>query len=338
MRQITICPSTLAQGYDSYSPVAINHLFDGQNVSPFIDYPPIDDDSSHETQNEFIHNQERFSLSGVQSKYSMIIRNGKLVLTKEGEQGHYILKPKLSDFQNRLYSSANENLTMQIASQVFKIETAENGLCFFKGGEQAYITKRFDINPDGTKRRKEDFASLAGLTYQQNGLNFKYSILTYEECGGLIRKYLPAWKVEMLKFFDLIIYNFLICNGDAHLKNFSVIETEMGDFKLSPAYDLINTKLHVEDTIFALERGLLNGNATAYMPLGVTNGATFIEFGKRLGLQEKTIRREIDKFCSDYPLIDKLILNSYLSDELKEIYKKMYNTRRKSYLEVGIHK
>ena len=61
----------------------------------------------------------------------------QLRLTEEGEQGRYILKPKLSDFRNRLYSAANENLTMQIAAQVFGIETAENGLCFFQGGEAA---------------------------------------------------------------------------------------------------------------------------------------------------------------------------------------------------------
>ena len=197
MNPITICPSTLAEGYDSYSPVAIKHLFDGRQVPPFLDYTPIDDDNNASNQEEFLHNQERISLSGVQPKYSMIVRNGKLALTQEGEQGHYILKPKLSDFRNRIYSSANENLTMQIASQVFGIETAANGLCFFKGGEPAYITRRFDVKPDGTKRRKEDFASLAGLTTQNGGKNYKYEYLTYEECGELIRRYLPAWKVEL---------------------------------------------------------------------------------------------------------------------------------------------
>lgn len=112
-------------------------------------------DNNSAAQEEFLHNQERISLSGVQPKYSMIVRNGKLALTQKGEQGHYILKPKLSDFRNRIYSSANENLTMQIASQVFGIETAANGLCFFKGGEPAYITKRFDVKPDGTSAEKK---------------------------------------------------------------------------------------------------------------------------------------------------------------------------------------
>lgn len=335
MEQTTICPSTLAEGYDGYSPIAIKHLFDGQTVSPYLDYTPIDDDSHAATQDEFMKNQERISLSGVQPKYSMVVRDGKLVLTDKGEQGHYILKPKLSDFRNRVHSSANENLTMQIASQVFGIDTAKNGLCFFKGGEPAYITKRFDVKADGTKRRKEDFASLAGLTTQNGGKNYKYDRLTYEECGGLIRKFLPAWRVEMLRFFDLVVFNFLICNGDAHLKNFSVLENDMGDFSLAPAYDLINTKLHVDDGIFALEKGLLNGESSEYMPFGMVNGQTFIEFGKRLGLPEKTIRRELDRFCADYAMLDKLVANSYLSEDLKETYKNMYLGRRDSYLKVG---
>lgn len=68
------------------------------------------------------------------------------------------------------------------------------------------------------------------------------------------------------------------------------------------------------------------------MPYGMTNSTTFREFGKRLGLPDKTIRRELDKFCTSYPLLDTLIANSYLSDELKENYRNMYLGRRDSYL------
>ncbi len=327
-----ICPSTLAEGYNCYSPIALKNLFNGKAVSCELDYFPIDSDDNQAGQSEFMKNQERISLSGVQPKYSMVVRDKKLVLTQEGEQGEYILKPKLSDFRNRVYSSANENLTMQIARQVFGIETAANGLCFFKGGEPAYITRRFDVKPDGTKWRKEDFASLAGLSSANGGKNYKYSVLTYEECGAILRKYLPAWRVEMLKFFDLILFNFLICNGDAHLKNFSVLETESGDFRLAPAYDLINTKLHVDDRIFALDRGLLKDNAAPYMTMGAVSGKTFIEFGKRLGLPEKTIKSELDRFCASYLLFDKLVANSYLSEGLKQQYMQLYLSRRDSYL------
>ena len=85
-----------------------------------------------------MHNQERISLSGVQPKYSMVVRDGRLRLTEEGEQGRYILKPKLSDFRNRLYSAANENLTMQIAAQVFGIETARTDCASSKAAKRLH--------------------------------------------------------------------------------------------------------------------------------------------------------------------------------------------------------
>jgi serine/threonine-protein kinase HipA len=86
------CPSTLATGYSSYSPTAIKTLFDGVSVSPVLTF---DGPSSEEREaKEAIRNQGRISLSGVQPKFSMVIgENNKLRYTREGEQGHYILKP-----------------------------------------------------------------------------------------------------------------------------------------------------------------------------------------------------------------------------------------------------
>ena len=163
-------------------------------------------------------------------------------------------------------SPANEHLTMQIASQVYNIPTAANGLCFFQNDEPAYITRRFDIAPNGRKFRKEDFASLAGISKGNKGPNYKYDVLSYEEMADIIKQYVSASSVEVLKFFRLVIFNFLFSNGDAHAKNFSLLETPSGDFILAPAYDLLTTRLHIfDDHVFALQRGLfkentLNGN------------------------------------------------------------------------------
>ena len=82
---------------------------------------------------------------------------------------------------------ANEHLTMQIARQVYRINTAENALVFFKNGTPAYITKRFDVKEKGGKWGKEDFASLAGKTKDNAGVNFKYEY-SYEEIGLLIKR------------------------------------------------------------------------------------------------------------------------------------------------------
>lgn len=122
---------------------------------------------------------------------------------------------------------------MQIASQVYNIPTAANGLCFFQNDEPAYITRRFDIAPNGRKFRKEDFASLAGISKGNKGPNYKYDVLSYEEMADIIKQYVSASSVEVLKFFRLVIFNFLFSNGDAHAKNFSLLETPSGDFILA---------------------------------------------------------------------------------------------------------
>ncbi|MDR2914564.1 MAG: HipA domain-containing protein [Tannerella sp.] len=221
----------ISAGYHTYSPVALKRVFDKQKVSHILPYESIE--KNEDDAKLFMDNKKRISISGVQSKYSMIVKGGELRLTPDGEQGQYILKPKPAEIKNPQECATNENLTMQIAEQVFRMDTAANSLAFFQSEEITYITKRFDIAPDGCKYRVEDFASLAGMTSDNAGANFKYNY-SYEEVAALIKKYLPAWRVELLKYYRLILFNFLFSNGDAHLKNFSVIDIRNGDFRLTP--------------------------------------------------------------------------------------------------------
>lgn len=123
-------------------------------------------------------------MSGVQEKLSYLLKNNLLSLTQEGEQGTYILKPIPRDLKKVDQVPANEHLTMQIARQVYGINTAANALIFFNDGVPAYITKRLDIKDDSSKWSKEDFASLAGKTRDNAGSNFKYTY-SYEEAGLL---------------------------------------------------------------------------------------------------------------------------------------------------------
>ena len=327
------CPSTLAPGYNTYSPVALKRLFDKQPVSHILSYNnPLSDDSL-ENVAKFKDNLTRISISGAQPKYSLIVRNGRMELTKEGEQGTFILKPKIIAHANRAFSPANEHLTMQIAEQIFDIETAANALCVFEDDEMAYITRRFDITPDGKKYRKEDCASLAGLTSENAGQYYKYDRLSYEDIAALIKKFVPAWKIELLKYFRLVVFNFLFGNGDAHLKNFSLIETSDGDFRLAPAYDLMNTLIHIPtDPIFALDKGLFKDGDKKHLQMGIISGKVFLEWGKRIGLPEKSVLKELERFCADYSKLEELVVNSYLSDKLKMEYLSLYKTRKESYL------
>ena len=313
--------------FTEYSPAVLRQLTGGVQVSPIL---PFNNLEAHTAQ--FNENRGRISLSGAQPKYSVCIRDGKFSLTREGERGTFILKPKLVDFERPFDSPANEDLTMQIAERIFHIETAAHALCFFGNGEPSYITRRYDVAPDGSRIQQEDFASLGGITAERHGRDYKYHALSYEDIGNLIRQYLPAWRVEMVKFFDLILFNFLFSNGDAHLKNFSVLRNPDGDYRLAPAYDLINTRIHLpDDGIFALQKGLFaNGKQ---FPLGIGND-TFREFGITLGLPERVIRKELDRFCADYPEIETLVNESFLSETSKADYYLQYQMRLKSFLRV----
>lgn len=329
MDSLNVCPSTLAEGFHTYSPIALKLLFDGKSVSHILPFcSPNNENSDSE---DYARHVGRISLSGVQPKAGLILNSeNQLVRPSEQERGRYILKPAPTSYAllERKDCPANEHLSMQLASQVYHIETAANALCFFNDGEAAYITRRFDVSPDGGKYSQEDFASLAGLTKKNGGSDYKYINLSYEECADIIRKYTTAPSVEILKFFRLVVFNYLILNDDAHLKNFSLINRGDGEYHLVPAYDLINTSLHLyQPRIFALDKGLFREG----MHLSDTRTVCredFEAFGLRVGLNARLVKRELDSFAKAYPLAEKLIEHSFLSEKLKRYYRLSYNYRR----------
>ncbi|MCB9279997.1 MAG: HipA domain-containing protein [Lewinellaceae bacterium] len=325
--EIKYCPGTLAEGYSTYSPGCLRNLFNGKKVSHILPYDlPQRNESVAEL---FLENRKRISISGVQEKSSLLLEKNHLRLTHEGEQGTYLLKPIPRDLKKPNQVPANEHLTMQIARQVYSIPTAENAVIFFRDGSPAYITKRFDVKPGGGKWGKEDFATLAGKTADNAGPNFKYDY-SYEEIGLLIQKFVPAWRVEMEKYFSVIVFNFLFSNGDAHLKNFSLLETPQGDYTLSPAYDLINTRLHVDDTDFALSKGLFADNfkSDAFRRTGHPGKADFTELANRIGIIESRIEKLLHPFLSKQAFAETLINRSFLDEASKRGFLLMYQTRR----------
>lgn len=330
---IHICPSLLMEckGEEGYSKKALKMLFDGRQVSEKLPYMRSDD---NETIDTFIDNSKRISVSGVQIKYSVIVDGGMLRITKPEEQGAFILKPIPNNLRNRDFCPANEHLTMQIASQVYDIPTPPNGLCFFQDSSPAYFVRRFDML-DRSKFLKEDFASLSGLTRKNGGSDYKYANLSYEDCVGIIEKYSSVPQVDKLRFFELLLFNFVFCNGDAHLKNFSLLEDKWGKFRLSPAYDLLNTHIHVDDAVFALHKGLFTESKPEYFGVqSAVTGKTFQIFGQKIGLPESIVNGLLDRFCTKQGLTDKLIENSFLSEALKRQYRLMYKSRIDSFLSV----
>jgi serine/threonine-protein kinase HipA len=324
--EIQNCPGTLAEGFNSYSRTCLNRVFQGKKVNHVL---PYDSPASNPEINElFEENRKRLSISGVQEKFSVLLEKNKLRLISEAERGTYILKPIPSAGKKTDQMPANEHLTMQIARQAYGIETAENALIFFKDGSAAYITKRFDVNEDGTKRAQDDFASLAGRTPQTHGEQYKY-LGNYLELFVLIQKYLPAYKLEAPKLLKILIFNYLFSNGDAHFKNFSLLETPMGDFRLSPAYDLLNSRIHIEDKEFALDDGLL--------PRNLDQGKMsqqFATLAELTGISGKNFNDIMTLMVSQSNKVEKLTTASFLNDSTKRNYLQSYQGRLKQLMKM----
>lgn len=319
--EIKYCPGTLAKGFDTYSRTCLNRVFSGKKVYHILPYDSPA--TNQETDELFEENRKRMSISGVQEKFSVLLEKNKLRLVNEGERGTYILKPIPGVGKKADQMPANEHLTMQIARQAYGIETAENALIFFKNGAPAYITKRFDVKEDGSKWAQEDFASIAGRTPQTHGEHYKY-LGNYLELFQLIQIHLPAYKLEVPKLFKELVFNYLFSNGDAHFKNFSLLETPMGDFRLSPAYDLLNSRIHIEDKDFALDDGLLPRN----LAQGKISQQFFI-LAEQVGLSQKQAIDTFDLLTSRSEQVENLIAASYLNESTKRNYWQAYLTRLK---------
>lgn len=318
MIDIKHCPSCLEEGFSTYSPKAARALFDGHKVNHQLDF---DLDGLHDKP-EIAQAMHRISVSGVQEKFPAVIEKGSIRIAKEEQQSTYIMKPAPWDetLRERKQIPANENLTMQIAAQVYGILTAANGLCFSQKGQMVYITKRFDVLPDGSKMLMEDFAAVIGRNEQDDGKEFKYSGC-YEDIAIAIRNNVSAWMVDMERFFELVVFNYIYANGDDHLKNFSLILRGQ-DYRLAPAYDLLNTSLHVRGDDFGLDGGLSPNiiKSDAYANTGHPCRLDFERFGERIGLVQSRRGRILDKYMQLPESAIALVGRSFLNDKMKRYY------------------
>jgi serine/threonine-protein kinase HipA len=291
--------------------------------------PTVLDFDKPKADNMTMYNEhsKRMSISGVQLKYSLKLNGNKLELCETN--GQYIIKPIPTADHLEMMEDApeNEHLTMQIASQIFNIKTANNALIYFKDGTPAYITKRFDVKADGNKYIQEDFAQITNRTNETHGESYKYEG-SYLEIGELIRKYVPASMIAIENFFKIIVFNYIFSNGDAHLKNFSLIRNDFGEMALSPSYDLMSSIIHTpgeRDTALDLYKN--DHESEYYSTYGYYGRSEFIEFAKRLGIVEVRYKRIINEFIENETEVNIFIQNSSLSNKALDSFFTNFKSR-----------
>ena len=226
------CYDNIATGF--YHPKCSKDLFG------FSD-PPYLDTTQHELETkarEFL--SRRRTVTGVQPKLSLNLVTESLPrFTVVGSLGGgYIMKPQTSDYPEM---PQIEDLSMHMAKSM-KIDTARHGLLPTKDGDLAYLTKRFDRQRGEPKKiAVEDLCQLSELLTEQ-----KYRS-SYERAGKVIAKYSSIPGDDVLRYFELIVFSFVIGNNDMHLKNFSLITENPQHIVLSPAYDLLSVRLLLSD-------------------------------------------------------------------------------------------
>ncbi|MDZ4795126.1 MAG: HipA domain-containing protein [Bacteroidota bacterium] len=317
------CFGCYKDNMEGYCASCRKKLFDSKKVSHVLsfDTPKADNLPSYQEKTK------RLSISGVQLKYSLRLEKKELVFAEKN--GQYILKPipPTSFIVLQDQAPENEHLTMQIASQLFNIPVAENALIYFKDNAPAYITRRFDVKPDGTKHLQEDFAQISGKTKKSDGDHYKYNG-TYEDIGKLIKEKVAAYPVVIESFFRVVLFNYIFSNGDAHLKNFSLVQTEFGDYTLAKAYDLMCTVLHTpneHDTALDLYKGDMQSRV--YVKYGYFGRPDFETLSERIGLLPKRAQNIIDMILDNQNEVSAMVENSFLSDAATEVYLKNYRDK-----------
>jgi serine/threonine-protein kinase HipA len=227
------CYQALAVTEHNFHPNCAIKMF-GNSTAPILDF--------NLKQLEELAKQivtKSIAVTGVQPKLSLELvksKNELSRLTIVGLHGNYILKPPSIQYKEM---PQNEDVTMHLAS-LAKIKTAQHCLIRLASGELAYLTKRFDR----TKKEKiamEDFCQLT-----ENSTEHKYRS-SIEKVAKTTYQYSINKGFEMLRLFELVLFCYLIGNSDMHLKNFALLENNLGEFELSPAYDLLSSELIVEN-------------------------------------------------------------------------------------------
>jgi serine/threonine-protein kinase HipA len=297
-------------------------LFDGISVSRTLSFTKPEFNTIRREMSE------RLSISGVQNKISLTVKEKCFEAAKT--YGKYILKPSSgnSGLQFEEYMSENEHITMQIARQLFNIHTASCALLAFPDGENVYLTRRFDRNGE-SKLRQEDFCQLSNRSEDTHGKNFKYDS-SYEEVGSILKKFCPSYKVESVKLFSLILFSYIIGNGDLHLKNFSLLESEYGDFNLSPAYDLMNTTLHLPNEKRTALEMFEDYETDHFKKNGFYGKEDFLYLASQYEIPENLAESIIQNFLTKTKNIPDLVNLSLMNDEAKMKYCEIVSDRVKA--------
>jgi len=284
--------------------------FFGQKLPPVLPYAL---DQLEELAERIV--KSSITVPGVQEKLSLHLEEaedaaGKLTLV--GLWGDYILKPPVRTYPEM---PEVEDLTMHLAS-LWNIKTVPHCLIRLSSGELAYITKRIDRNGAQKACHMEDMCQLTERLTEQ-----KYRS-SMEKIGKAISRFSSHPLFDIITFFDTTLFCFIIGNADMHLKNFSLYYSNRDLVQLSPAYDLVSTRLLISEKDDPEELALaLNGKKSKL------KRHDFDVFAQTIGLNDKQMSNAYRRAASNVTSSISFIDESFICEEKKGRLLELVNER-----------
>lgn len=298
------CYKDLKEGQTDYHPACARKFF-GTKEAPKLPYIRA---QLGDLARKVVRAQT--TLTGVQAKLSLDInrggRNEPDRFTIVGLWGRFILKPQTNSYRAL---PELEDLTMHLA-EAAKISVVPHSLIRFSDGELCYITRRIDRLDDGSKVPMEDMCQLA-----ERLTEYKYKG-SYEQIAKAIRRYSSAPQLDVVNFWEVVVFSWLTGNADMHLKNFSLYNPMHGGYTLTPAYDMLATTLVMPEDPEELAL-TLNGKKRKLRK------ADFIKSITASGVDEKVIDNMARRFGRVLPKWFELIDRSFLPEDLCRAYKNL---------------
>ena len=225
------CYQELNSDEKDFHPACSKKIF-GTPQPPVIDF---EESQMEEMAKRIIRSHS--AVTGVQAKLSLEISKGENKnepgrFTIVGLWGGYILKPPSKDYEQL---PEVEDLTMHLAG-IAGIETVPHSLIRLSSGQLAYLTKRIDRN----KKKKIHMEDMCQITERLTEDKYRGS---HEQIAKAILKYSVNPGLDVVNFYEQVLFSFLTGNADMHLKNFSLINMPGVGYTLSPAYDMVATEL-----------------------------------------------------------------------------------------------
>ena len=308
MRRCLCCYQPLNEGEKDYHPRCAKRFF-GQASVPILPYTRKDIN-----QLARVVVESRTTVTGVQAKLSMDLEHdvyGRAQrLTIVGIMGRYILKPQTEQFE---HLPEIEDLTMHLA-EIAHIPTVPHTLIRFEDGELNYITRRIDRTNNGQKLPMEDMCQLSGRLTEQ-----KYQA-SYETIARLIDRYSSVPKLDMINFWEQVVFSWIVGNADMHLKNFSLISEKPNKHVLSPTYDQVSTAIVMPENTDELALPL-NGFQKKLLAMD------FVQAMENTGLTNQMAQRILNRFVSLQEKWFSCIDDSFISDAQKAQFKELINKR-----------